>query len=159
MIAWLDPEGHDGDLIDAVRLLVSELVTNGVRHADLAIDQPLRLTASLRRATLRDEVRNEGTRGTVARRTPEPRATTGFGLNLVEQLSRAWGVERDADGTTVCWNSPPTPATEAESSALLLSPETSSVPATAPHKHGAGKRSPSSPEVGGGTGGPLCATG
>ena len=67
----------------------------------LTIDQPLRLTASLRAATLRVEVRDEGTRGTVTRRSPDPRSTAGFGLDLVDQLSRAWGVERDPDGTTV----------------------------------------------------------
>ena len=100
LIAWLDRERH-GDLIDVARLLVSELVSNSVRHADLTIDQPLRLSASLRAATLRVEVRDEGTRGTVTRRSPEPRSTAGFGLDLVDQLSRAWGVERDADGTTV----------------------------------------------------------
>ena len=98
---WLEQEGHDGDLVDTVRLLVSELVTNSVRYAGLATGLQLQLSASLRGATLRLEVRDEGTGGTVARRSPEPQSTTGFGLNLVEQLSRVWGVERDAQGTTV----------------------------------------------------------
>ena len=97
---WLERKGHDGD-VDAICLLVSELVTNSVRHADLTTGLPLILTASLRRATLRLEVRDEGTLGTVTRRSPAPLSATGFGLNLVEQLSRAWGVERDAHGTTV----------------------------------------------------------
>ena len=98
---WLELQGHDGDLVDAVRLLVSELVTNSVRHARLTTGLPLRLTATLRRATLRLEVRDQGTGGTVARRSPQPQCTTGYGLNLVEQLSRAWRVERNTDGTTV----------------------------------------------------------
>ena len=76
-------------------------MTNSVRHADLTTGLPLILTASLRRATLRLEVRDEGTLGTVIRRSPAPLSAIGFGLNLVEQLSRAWGVERDAHGTTV----------------------------------------------------------
>jgi anti-sigma regulatory factor (Ser/Thr protein kinase) len=99
--AWLARAGHDGDLIHDVRLLVSELVTNSVRHADLAADQPLKLTATLHAATLRLEVHDEGRRGTLARRPPRPLAENGFGLNLVAQLADDWGVERNSDGTTV----------------------------------------------------------
>lgn len=98
--AWLGQRPHDDALIDNARLLVSELVTNGVRHARITSDQALRLTASLRAATLRLELHDGGTHGAVARRTPQPNGG-GFGLDLVARLSRAWGVERDANGTTV----------------------------------------------------------
>ena len=99
--AWLARAGRDGDLIDNVRLLVSELVSNSVRHAHLTTDQPLQLTALLCAATLRLELHDEGTQGTIARRSPRPLSTGGFGLDLVARLSNAWGVERDPDGTTV----------------------------------------------------------
>ena len=101
--AWLARTGHDGNgnLIDDVRLLVSELVTNCVRHANLTTDQPVRLTATLHAAILRLEVHDEGRFGTVARRPPRPFAESGFGLNLVARLAEDWGVERNSGGTTV----------------------------------------------------------
>ena len=99
--AWLARTGHDGGLIDDVRLLVSELVTNSVRHASLTPEQPLKLTATLHAAMLRLEVHDEGRLGTVARRPPRPLAENGFGHNLVAQLADDWGVERNSEGTTV----------------------------------------------------------
>jgi anti-sigma regulatory factor (Ser/Thr protein kinase) len=102
LAAWLAQERQAGTLVDMARLLVSELVTNCIRHAQIAPDQPLRLTASLRATTLRLELRDTGTRGTVSRRPPRTENNAGgFGLDLVDQLSRAWGVQRDVDGTTV----------------------------------------------------------
>jgi anti-sigma regulatory factor (Ser/Thr protein kinase) len=100
--AWLGQNSLDGRLIDDARLLVSELVTNCIRHARLIPDQLLRLTASLRAGMLRLELHDDGTDGTVTRRTPQHHdGAGGFGLDLVAQLSRAWGVERNAHGTTV----------------------------------------------------------
>jgi serine/threonine-protein kinase RsbW len=100
VVAWLGQQSHGGALLDDVRLLVSEIVTNSIRHAQITAEQPLRLMASLRAATLRLELHDAGTIGTVARRTPG-RDAGGFGLDLVAQLCSAWGVERDGDGTTV----------------------------------------------------------
>ena len=103
---------HDDAILHDARLLVSELVTNGIRHARISADQPLHLTASLSLARLRLDLHDHGTRGTVAPRRHEPReaAAGGFGLNLVAQLSSAWGVQRDAHGTTV-WLELPMAAT------------------------------------------------
>ena len=98
--AWLGQDGLDRTLIDHARLLVSEFVTNCVRHAQITPDQPLRLTASLRTQTLRVELHDDGTHGTVAWRTPQQH-NGGYGLDLVAHLSSAWGIERDAHGTTV----------------------------------------------------------
>lgn len=108
--AWLAHDAHDGAFIEVARLLVSELVTNCIRHARITSDQPLRLTASLRAATLRVEIRDCGTHGSVARRSPQERGSAGgFGLEFVARVANSWGVERDSDGTTV-WLELPTTA-------------------------------------------------
>lgn len=100
--AWLGQQPGGGALLDDARLLVSEIVTNSIRHAQLTMEQPLRLIASLRAATLRVELHDSGTYGIVARRTPRrDDGAGGYGLELVAQLASAWGVERDRDGTTV----------------------------------------------------------
>jgi anti-sigma regulatory factor (Ser/Thr protein kinase) len=101
LMAWLEPNSSDAGLIDDARLLVSELVTNCVRHARTTSRRPLRVTASLWPAALRLAVHDDGTDGTVARRAPGSDGDGGFGLDLVARISSAWGVERDAHGTTV----------------------------------------------------------
>jgi anti-sigma regulatory factor (Ser/Thr protein kinase) len=85
-----------------VLLLVSELVTNSIRHAHIEAESQLRLSGWLGDATLRLEVRDGGTQGAVTPRPPRRDDDIGgFGLDLVARLSRAWGVDRDAHGTTV----------------------------------------------------------
>ncbi len=72
--------------------------------------EPLRLTAWLREATLRLEVWDCGTDGIIAPRSREQDDELGgYGLQLVARLAHAWGVERDALGTTV-WLELPTAA-------------------------------------------------
>jgi hypothetical protein len=52
--------------------------------------------------TMRLELWDGGTQGTITRRPPRRDDTIGgFGLDLVARLSRAWGVARDARGTTI----------------------------------------------------------
>jgi anti-sigma regulatory factor (Ser/Thr protein kinase) len=99
---WLAQE-HDDELLEEITLLlVSELVTNCVRHARISGEQPLRLHGSLSAATLRIELWDGGVEGTVAPRARQrPGPAGGYGLDLVARLSSAWGVERDAHGTTV----------------------------------------------------------
>jgi serine/threonine-protein kinase RsbW len=83
-------------------LLVSELVTNSVRHARIKSEQPLRLCGWLGDTTLRLEVWDGGTQGAVTPRPPRlDHDIGGFGLDLVARLARSWGVDRDARGTTV----------------------------------------------------------
>jgi anti-sigma regulatory factor (Ser/Thr protein kinase) len=99
---WLAQE-HDDDVIAEITLLlVSELVTNCVRHARISGGEPLRLRGSLSAAGLRIELWDSGTEGTVAPRSRHrPGHAGGYGLDLVARLSSAWGVERDAHGTMV----------------------------------------------------------
>lgn len=77
-------------------------MTNSVRHARIDDENPLRLRGWLNTTTLHLELWDGGTQGTITRR-PSRRDDNigGFGLDLVARLSRAWGVDRDARGTTV----------------------------------------------------------
>lgn len=93
---WMTGRVGRATVVDA-QLLISELVANSVRHADAAHDAML----SVRADVLVLEVHDSGTSGSVTRRAPDTQgAGGGFGLNVVEALSRRWGVNRDA-GTRV----------------------------------------------------------
>jgi len=80
------------ELSDA-ELVVTELLTNGVRHAGIALDEPLRVRVSTGRGVLHVEVEDGGHAGAVRIREADP-ITGGIGLKLVEALALAWGVER-----------------------------------------------------------------
>jgi len=84
----------DDDLLETSRLVVTELVTNSLRHASLTPDQRIELSVSLRRDCLRIEVTDDGP-GFLPR-TPElgPEQRSGWGLWLVDQLSDRWEVDR-----------------------------------------------------------------
>jgi hypothetical protein len=84
-----------------LRLLVSELVTNSVRHARLGPDDRIRLQVEISDRVLRVEVSDPG-EGFVANiREPGARGPGGWGLFLTEQLADRWGVGRDGEWTTV----------------------------------------------------------
>jgi anti-sigma regulatory factor (Ser/Thr protein kinase) len=78
--------------VDDITLLVSEVVTNCVVHADLAPGQDIHLRITRDPDTVRVEVRDEG-RG-FADSLLKGAHSSGFGLYLVEQLADRWGVER-----------------------------------------------------------------
>jgi len=89
----------NGLLADA-RLIVSELVTNSMRHADPQDAATVRVSAELADDVLRIEVEDGGTSGAVTRRAPNRDAGGGFGLNIVDAVAVRWGVERGT-GTLV----------------------------------------------------------
>jgi anti-sigma regulatory factor (Ser/Thr protein kinase) len=81
-------------------LLVSELVTNSVRHAELSDGDTLLVRVHLAADTLRLEIENPGTAGAVAARQPDRESGDGgFGLNLVALLAPRWGVSRSRSTT------------------------------------------------------------
>jgi len=88
--------------LDDVYLLVSELVTNGVRHGGAGEDDLLDLAVLRHGDRLRVVVTDWGP-GFDGRARPRNRAdqTGGWGLYLVERLAERWGVQRDAGATTV----------------------------------------------------------
>jgi anti-sigma regulatory factor (Ser/Thr protein kinase) len=96
---WLSVRTTNGLLSDAP-LIVSELVTNSLRHAGLQGDAAVRVSAAFEDRVLRIEVEDGGTSGAVIRRTPNRDGGGGFGLNIIDALALRWGVER-AGGTLV----------------------------------------------------------
>ena len=82
-------------VVDDAELIVSELVTNSVRHGGLRPDQEIELTVHASPHHLRVEVAEPG-EGFEVTSSPPPRQgipTGGWGLYLVDRLSSAWGVE------------------------------------------------------------------
>jgi serine/threonine-protein kinase RsbW len=98
-------DGLSGELPDGrmrdVRLLVSELVTNAVRHANLAAGDVIELVIELLDQTLRVEVHDPGGGFVPSAPSPDPARPSGWGLYLVAELADRWGV--DSDDTTLVW--------------------------------------------------------
>jgi anti-sigma regulatory factor (Ser/Thr protein kinase) len=84
-----------------VRLLVSEVVTNAVRHANLVAGDAIELVVELNRRTLRVEVHDPGGGFVPSAPSPDPTRPSGWGLYLVAELADRWGV--DSDETTLVW--------------------------------------------------------
>ena len=86
--------------LDEVRLLVSELVTNSVRHAGLNDHEWIGLKVDLSGERLRVEVTDGGPGFEAGTPLPSMYQDSGWGLYLVEQIADRWGVTQD-DGTCV----------------------------------------------------------
>jgi anti-sigma regulatory factor (Ser/Thr protein kinase) len=97
----------DDQVLADAELLVSEMVTNSLQHADLAPGARLHVTARLTGGRLRLAVCDPGTDGTVAPRTPSLDGG-GFGLNIVAHVADRWGVMRG--GRTCVWAEMPADA-------------------------------------------------
>jgi anti-sigma regulatory factor (Ser/Thr protein kinase) len=84
-----------------LRLLVSELVTNSVRHARLVPEDQIRLQVRVADRVLRVEVSDPGEGFGASIPEPSPKGLGGWGLFLTEQLADRWGVDRQSGWTTV----------------------------------------------------------
>ena len=94
---WLAGRADERQLGDA-ELVVTELLTNSVRHAGLASSDVVRVRAVEAGEVLHLEVEDDGRLGAPRRRVPDA-INGGLGLNLVDALSLHWGVQRDAHTT------------------------------------------------------------
>jgi serine/threonine-protein kinase RsbW len=90
-------------VLDNAQLLMSELVTNSVRHSGMPAGAELIVCVDLTPGIVRLDVEDPGRSGTVAPHLPDSKTGGGFGLNLVQTLSERWGMERVADGGTRVW--------------------------------------------------------
>jgi anti-anti-sigma regulatory factor/anti-sigma regulatory factor (Ser/Thr protein kinase) len=89
----------DAMVVARAVLLASELVTNAIVHARTE----LVLRVELRGDLLHLAVRDGSPRLLRLVTVPDPEAEGGRGLLVVEQLARAWGVNRHPDGGKVVW--------------------------------------------------------
>jgi anti-sigma regulatory factor (Ser/Thr protein kinase) len=83
--------------LEDARLLVSELVTNAIRHAGLHDDDVIKLVVVTGERALRIEVCDPGPGFEVSEPEPDPGRPSGWGLYLVRELSDRWGVEHSAE--------------------------------------------------------------
>ncbi len=85
----------DESLAFDVRLLVSELVTNSVRHAQVGPEDSIELKVSVRDERVRVEVADSGPgfEPPDLDQTAEAARDSGWGLFFVTQLADDWGVQ------------------------------------------------------------------
>jgi anti-sigma regulatory factor (Ser/Thr protein kinase) len=83
-------------LLDDAQLLVSEAVSNAIKHSEQPADVPIRLSGYLAGSRARIEVADEGpglTRDAVR---------DGFGFRIFDEIATAWGVGQ-IDGRSTTW--------------------------------------------------------
>ena len=88
----------DANVLFDIRLLVSELVTNSVKHAAIGPEESIVLNVDIKTDRVRVSVVDEGPGFEPPKAPPTEQsaeAGSGWGLFLVDQLSDHWGVERD----------------------------------------------------------------
>jgi len=87
--------------LEGLQLLVSELVTNSVRHAGMGPDGRIRVRVQIDRDTIRLEVTDGGPGFVPPKLEPSVYSESGWGLYLVDQISDRWGVR--SRPTTCVW--------------------------------------------------------
>jgi len=76
-------------------LMISELVTNSLRHAGLSGEDSVGLTVEATPTVIRVEVRDPGPGFDAVRPNhPDVDVGSGWGLYIVERLAKCWGVVR-----------------------------------------------------------------
>jgi anti-sigma regulatory factor (Ser/Thr protein kinase) len=86
--------------LDDLRLLVSEVVTNSLRHGRGLAEEVVALRVAVEGDRARAEVLDGGPGFEPPPSGPRPRGDAGWGLVLVDALAERWGVER-REGTRV----------------------------------------------------------
>jgi anti-sigma regulatory factor (Ser/Thr protein kinase) len=89
-------EGTSTQVLEVVKLLLSELATNAVVHAATSFSVEVTRVHGQIRVSVIDHGRGEPRLQIV-----DPSAAHGRGLQIVDALSNSWGIERDAHSKTV----------------------------------------------------------
>jgi anti-sigma regulatory factor (Ser/Thr protein kinase) len=94
-------ERLDPGQLETVRLLVTELITNSVRHGDPG-EEPVKVSVTLTEGAVRVEVSDAGPGFEPPPRPDQPlESPSGWGLYLVDRLAHRWGV--DSGGGSAVW--------------------------------------------------------
>jgi len=87
--------------LETVRLLVTELITNSVKHGEPG-DSPVQVSVTLTEGAVRVEVSDAGPGFEPPPRPDQPlESPSGWGLYLVDRLAHRWGV--DSSGGSAVW--------------------------------------------------------
>ena len=89
--------GLDERTQDGVKVIVSELVTNAIKHGP---DEPITLRIWRDGEAIRGEIQDEGNGKVEIWRENERGSRGGYGLPIVDAMSDRWGVY---DGNTTVW--------------------------------------------------------
>lgn len=95
--------GVEPDAVDDVEVVVSELLGNSVRHARPIAGGVVLLAWRISGDELMVRVTDGGGGRGVTPRHAGPMADSGRGLQIVERLSRVWGVNEHAGGLRSVW--------------------------------------------------------
>jgi len=87
--------------VQDVNLLVSELVTNSVKHASLLQDQAIEIDAKPTERGIKIEVSNPGRAELTNKIEERAMAESGWGLLLVTKIASRWGMS--TNGATRVW--------------------------------------------------------
>jgi anti-sigma regulatory factor (Ser/Thr protein kinase) len=94
-------DGLDDEAATAVKLVVSELVTNSVRHATAGEGASIELEASADRDRIRVTVRDRG-HGFDPAGSPEAGSAGGWGLQVVDRLVDRWWIDVGSGTRVTC---------------------------------------------------------
>jgi two-component sensor histidine kinase len=94
-------ESHE-ETVHTVGLIITELISNSVKHARFLGEQGLHVVVWQLNSRLRLEVQDPGPCFEPGEMRPPQKDTAGsWGLYLVDKLAERWGVEREPNGCVV----------------------------------------------------------
>lgn len=99
--SWLSSGETEADPREDVRLVISELVGNAVRHASPLADGTMLIGAQRNGEHIDIHVRDGGGSTDPIRQDAGVSDLSGRGLAIVEAITQRWWVERGDSGTTV----------------------------------------------------------
>jgi anti-sigma regulatory factor (Ser/Thr protein kinase) len=83
-------------VLDDIRLLVSELVTNSIRHSNGPTEAQVGLDVTISDGSIRVEVADPGPGFEPKARDDDRRRPGGWGLYLVDRIADRWGEAKNA---------------------------------------------------------------
>jgi anti-sigma regulatory factor (Ser/Thr protein kinase) len=103
LVAQVLGERVAAPVLERAKLVMSELVSNSVRHSGAAAGAGVIFRVRPVAGGFWLEVEDPGRDGIVAQHAATPDANGGFGLHIVQALSERWGIERALQGGTRVW--------------------------------------------------------